>query len=260
MNEFLQIKRESGVHGARWGKMHGGYFSDHAVALPFVNTIVRAAREAKPHIIVDLGGGTGFISSMVAEQCQGCVVIDVEHSAKQLDVARHEHVVALDRSIDTLSRSDINPDDMALMLIMRSVIHYFGEHGIDPLLRHLRTIAKRGEFFIHQTASFEREREAECMNLLYRLMKTEKWYTTRADLSKRLNESGWMVHTVVSAPCLTLSSSDLKVRYSLSDAIIAEIRDKVTNNYPDMDNIFSVLPDGSFEARLHYFIYVCSGS
>jgi SAM-dependent methyltransferase len=260
MNELLQIKREAGIHGEKWDKMHGGYFSDRAVALPFVNTIVRAAREAGPKIIADLGGGTGFISSMVAEQCNDCVVIDVDYSDKQLDVLRHEQVVSLDRSIDELSRRDINPDDMVLMLIMRSVIHYFGKSGIDTLLRHLRSIVRRGEFFIHQTASFESEREAECMNLLYRLMKTEKWYTTRADLSRRLGRNGWKVHAIVPAPYLPLSSADLQMRYSLSDATMADIREEIVRRYPDMDNIFSVLDNDGFEARLHYFIYVCSAA
>ena len=58
---------EQVVHGASWGRVHGGYFSDPAVARP----LVAAAREvwaaAQPEVIVDLGGGTGFLLSQLRE-------------------------------------------------------------------------------------------------------------------------------------------------------------------------------------------------
>jgi hypothetical protein len=62
--------------------------------------------------------------------------------------------------------------------MMRSVLHYFGKDGLRPVLRHLRAQAKPGEYFIHQTASFERVRDANCLNNLYAMMRTQKWYPT----------------------------------------------------------------------------------
>ena len=41
--------------------MHGGYFSDPAIADPFIGFVQKAIDVSKPGVIVDLGGGTGFV-------------------------------------------------------------------------------------------------------------------------------------------------------------------------------------------------------
>ncbi|MCX5649196.1 MAG: hypothetical protein NTX40_08895 [Planctomycetota bacterium] len=56
-----RIDREAGVQGPRWHTVHEGYFADAAIAQPFVEAVRRAVLASKPHVVADLGGGTGFV-------------------------------------------------------------------------------------------------------------------------------------------------------------------------------------------------------
>jgi hypothetical protein len=139
---------------------------------------------------------------------------------------------------------------------MRSVLHYLGENGVTPLLRHLRNQAKEGEFFLHQSASFENEEEADCLNALYRYMRTHKWYPTADDLKKRLADSGWSVTATTPAPTLLLKSDDLGLRYALDTSDLVRIRDTMAREFGKMNRVFRITPSG-FHADLHYQIYTC---
>ena len=139
---------------------------------------------------------------------------------------------------------------------MRSVLHYFGENGITPLLRHLRDQAQEGEFFLHQSASFENEADAVCLNTLYKLMRTHKWYPTLNDLQKRLTESGWRVTVTTPAPSLLLTSDDLALRYALDTSDLVRIRDKMAEEFGKTNNVFRSKKSG-FQVDLHYQIYTC---
>ena len=56
-----EVQKEQLVHGGKWQSVFGGYFSDLEMATPFLSEIAAALLSAPPQIIVDLGGGTGFI-------------------------------------------------------------------------------------------------------------------------------------------------------------------------------------------------------
>lgn len=43
------------------GTLHGGYFSDPATARPLVETAKGIFAKSPVNVIVDLGGGTGFL-------------------------------------------------------------------------------------------------------------------------------------------------------------------------------------------------------
>ena len=77
----------------------------------------------------------------------------------------------------------------------RSTLHYFGLSGIDPLLKHLRDQFLPGEFFVHQSACFSRQGDADLMNLLYERMGTGKWFFTKYVLLARLEKAGFAVLT-----------------------------------------------------------------
>ena len=78
MNE--QIGREESVHGEQWGELHGGYFSDPAIALPFVERVKELLIESRADVVVDLGGGTGFLLSQLAAQglCEGLALVNLD--------------------------------------------------------------------------------------------------------------------------------------------------------------------------------------
>ena len=165
-----RLGAEKSVHGASWGRMHGGYFSDPAVARPLLDAVRAAWNATHPDAIVDLGGGTGFLLAQLRAAGIGgesrLTVLD--DSPPQLAEAAKAGLECMRGSVDAFHRAEAAPTGSRILWIMRSMLHYAGEQGLAPLLKHLRAQAEPGEFWLHQTACFEREEDAACLNALYR--------------------------------------------------------------------------------------------
>lgn len=254
-----EIARESRIHGRKWDNLHDGYFSDPVVAAPFIDEVLKRIEKQPPEIMVDFGGGTGFISSLLSctDVGSNILYVDIDHSARQLDEACKRNVCVMNRKIHEVKRLDITPEERSLFFLMRSVLHYFGQEGLSYILEHVRRQSRVGEYFIHQSASFEKRHEAHCLNLLYRLMKTDKWYPDRELMCRELEVSGWRVISVLPAPTLLLRSEDLMVRYGLTEKIIKDIIRAISTGFPSMPDIFRVKGDCAFDAELRYMIYTC---
>lgn len=256
MNE--QINREESVHGEQWGELHGGYFSDPAIAQPFVERVKDILMESHADIVVDLGGGTGFLLSHLAAQglCEGLSFVNLDGSDVQLASAREAGITCVRALVTDFRRSDVGPESRRFFFMMRSVLHYFGEAGLLPVLLHLHSQAKEGEIFVHQTASFEDKKDAACLNALYRHMNSDKWYPTVRELKGSMAKAGWSMTEMSPAPALVLTSDDLARRYALQMDDVMRIRDVMTQEFGGQTNVFRVLPNG-FWAKLHYRIYTC---
>jgi SAM-dependent methyltransferase len=256
-----QIKKEEGVHGTHWNAVHGGYFSDPMVAAPLVQKIKDLAGKSRTEVIVDLGGGTGFLLSqlLVAGVEPGVSLVNLDDSTTQLDFARETGVSCIRGSVGSFLRREVGPQEGRFLFIMRSVLHYFGEDGLRPVLRHLRAQAKPGECFVHQTASFCRRRDANCLNELYKMMGTQKWYPTVDFLCECLRAEGWQVLEVLPVLPLQLTCDDLMQRYHLDQKDVLHIRDRLSQNSLVSDEVFKKTDDG-FCAFLHYWIYVCTAA
>jgi hypothetical protein len=256
-----ETDRERAIHGETWDAFHGGYFSDPAVAGPLVERIRTAAVASEPRVVVDLGGGTGYVLSQLraAGIDAGVSLVNLEGSGLQMAAARKAGLTCIRGSVDTFRRSDVGAESERFLFIMRSVLHYFGQEGLHRVLRHVRTQARPGEFFVHQTASFQDRRDAEGLNALYRMMGTQKWYPTVGDLRQCLTEEGWDVMEVTPGPPLTLTCSDLAKRYGLNPTDMTQIGRRLAQDFPDRPAVFRHEPDG-FAAFLHYSIYVCSAA
>lgn len=257
MNE--QLQREAGVHGQNWGAVHGGYFSDPGVAAPLVGKVRELAERHGAARIVDLGGGTGFLLGQLRQSGLDprIALALVDESEVQVGIARQSGFCCVRRGVEKFSREDFGEDPGACLWMMRSVLHYFGEAGLRPALRHLHRQAKPGEFFVHQTASFQLQRDADCLNDLYRLMNTPKWYPTIDGLRSILEEEGWAVREILPAAPLPLSSADLAQRYHLDPALVSKIRERLGHYAETGAGVFETTPDG-FCAYLHYATYVCA--
>jgi|WetSurMetagenome_2_1015567.scaffolds.fasta_scaffold00429_15 hypothetical protein len=253
------IGKEKAVHGQHWGAVHGGYFSNPAIAQPLVETVKGILAESPADVVVDFGGGTGYLLSLLALHGigAGAELVNVDCSETQLALTNKKGISTICASISSFRRGDIAAEDKRFFFMMRSVLHYHGEKGLQPLLRRLRDQAKKGEFFAHQSASFDNEEEAACLNFLYRQMRTGKWYTTIDDLKDRLAESGWLVTATTPAPPLLLTSDELARRYALDTNDIARIRSVMATTFSGMDRVFRLTPSG-FQADLHYKIYTCA--
>lgn len=252
------IGTEKVVHGPLWGAFHNGYFSDPAVALPLINTVLGVLAQSPADVVVDLGGGTGFLLSQLAAQGVGdaTALINVDCSEAQLEHMDKVGLASVHLPIGEFRRHTVAADDQRLCLMMRSVLHYLGDGGLRPLLGHLRGQAREGEYFVHQSASFDNEHDAACLNTLYRHMRTRKWYPAVDDMKQRLADSGWRVVGTLSAPPLVLTSEDLALRYALNSRDIARIRDVMADEFGGMSGVYRQTPTG-FEADLHYRIFTC---
>lgn len=253
-----QIGREASVHGEQWGELHGGYFSDPAIALPFVEIARELLMGSHADVVVDLGGGTGFLLSQLAGKglCEGLALVNLDGSDVQLASARKAGITCVRALVTDFRRSDAGPEDKRFFFLMRSVLHYFGKSGLLPVLTHLRSQAKEGEIFVHQTASFEDKAEADCLNALYSYMQSDKWYPTISELESSVTKAGWRLTDMSAAPALLLTSDDLAGRYALQMADVMRIRHIMAKEFGKQTSVFGVLPNG-FWAKLHYRIYTC---
>jgi len=254
-----QINRENVFHGARWNQAHEGYFSDPAVAAPLVQKVHDLARQSEPETIIDLGGGTGTLLAQVrtSHAAPGATLVDLDASFAQLAIAKAAGFACLQGSVDAFTRHELPFENQHTLFLMRSVLHYFGQEGLRRVLRHIRAQLRPGEFFVHQTASFQRQQDADCLNTLYHLMRTPKWYPTVDTLCGCLQEEGWRVLEVCPAPPLRLRSDDLMSRYDLDETDLCRILEDRSLTSAAPDDVFQK-NDRSFCAYLHYSIYVCS--
>lgn len=252
------IGTETIIHGQLWGAVHNGYFSDPAVVRPLVKAVMDVLAGSPADVVVDLGGGTGFLLSRLAAQGLGAhtALINVDCSEAQLELMDKSGLVSVHQPIGEFKRRDVATDGQRLCLMMRSVLHYLGEDGLNSLLGHLRDQVKGGEYFVHQSAAFENGEDAACLNALYRHMRTRKWFPTVKELEYRLASSGWLVTGTIPAPTLVLESDELAHRYALDPGDIAGIRDSMSKEFGSVNSVFRLTATG-FRADLHYRIFIC---
>jgi SAM-dependent methyltransferase len=177
-NREQLISKESGIYGRRWNTFHDGYFSDANVAYPLIEVIKRAVEESHPAVVADLGGGTGFILKELLKlrELSDIRLVNVDISPIQLSECEDPRIVHIQAFADQFTRSQLQASECRLLFIARSLLHYFGDSGLRPLLQHIRSQLKKNEIFIHQSACFESAKDAECLNLFYKLMGTPKYY------------------------------------------------------------------------------------
>jgi SAM-dependent methyltransferase len=257
-SEEDSVRREMKIHGTRWGSFHHRYFSDPEVAEPLTAAILSAVYAARPDVIADLGGGTGFLLKELLwrRPLEGVRLVDVDVSDRQLSACEDDRIERLAASASTVARRDLVAEDRHLLLVARSLLHYFGCDGLLPLLRHLRSQLQVGELFVHQSACFKDSEDAACLNRVYEMMGTEKWYFTVDELEAALGKAGFSLSEVRAAPPLQLDSGDLAERYELSAAQVASIREEVAREFGERPGVFTSAGEG-FTAWLHYSIFTC---
>jgi len=258
MIEKQSIYSEEGIHGARWRTLHDGYFSNPEVSFPLLDAIEKVIGISHPTVIADLGGGTGFMLGELLRRLNlpGVRLTNVEISPKQLSTCNDKRIFLIQASASQFKRRQLQVANGELLLIARSLLHYFGQSGIGHLLRHIRYQLIEGEFFIHQSACFQRSEDAACLNLIYNLMGTDKWYGTINETEELLKKEGWEICFESPAPKLHLSSQDLAERYRLSPNQVKLIRIEVERHCGPLPDVF-IKTDAGFNAWLHYCIFVC---
>lgn len=255
--ENQSVSKELTVHGQRFTSIFDGYFSDPDMAMPLVEAVERAIDATRPGVVADLGGGTGFIlSELLRRGLQGVRLVNVEISSKQISVCNDDRIAILQASADKVTRRELQAEDEKLMLIARAVLHYFGRLGLDPLLIHLHGLLQPGEYFVHQSAAFLQPQDADLMNHLYARMGTQKWFFTVDDLKSRLEDAGFIVHEVIPAPNLEMSSVDLGERYGLSSEQRASIGREIERLFGRDRDVFT-FNGNEFKANLHSAIFTC---
>lgn len=252
------VRREAQVHGARWEGLHHRYFSDSKVAEPLTAAILEAVDASRPEVIADLGGGTGFILKELLRRnpLEGVRLVDVDASETQLSACDDGRIERLAASAASVTRRDLGAEGQCLLLVARSLLHYFGRAGLQPLLRHLRGQLQVGEAFVHQSACFADEGDAACLNRVYGMMGTEKRYFTIDELEAALEEAGFALREIGPAPPLRLDSVDLAERYGLRREEVASIREEVGREFGERAGVFVETREG-FTAWLHYSIFTC---
>lgn len=253
------IDQEVVIHGTQWNRVHGGYFSDPGVAGLFLGEVRKVMAHSPPDVVVDFGGGTGFLLEELLKQCPYPHVqcLDVDLSEKQLACVTHPRISTVFGSVEDFDRRRWDCRGRRFLFLMRSVLHYFARDRWLPVLRHIRAQMMPGEYFVHQTACFESERECDCLNALYREMGTGKEYPMVTTLHDLLKEAGWSVRSTLAAPRLPLESGELEMRYHLAPAESRRIRSCLLNRFGPLEDAF-VSTAAGFRAFLPYTIFTCT--
>jgi trans-aconitate methyltransferase len=252
-------KLESRFYGKKWDAIHGGYFSDPKMARPFVDMAARAVKKHKPGVIVDLGGGAGFVLGELSKRDLGSAprLINVDSSAEQLKAAKERGLECLNIPAEKFTRGMAAAPGESLMIIMRSVLHYYKGEEQPVFLRHIRRQMKKNEFFLHQTGSFTTQAEAEAMNQLYRLMRTTKAYFTPGRINAMLQAAGFKTTRPRRVYPVRVPSAELANRYKLTKADIAKIIATI-GAYPGTRQVFLAPNPGSFDLWFKYYIFRCA--
>ncbi|HUT26442.1 MAG TPA: methyltransferase domain-containing protein [Methanomassiliicoccales archaeon] len=213
------VSKELKYHGGKWATAHGSYFSDLIKAAPMLDAAHSTAERCRPEVIADIGGGTGFLLRHLGDRLNGLRprLVNVDISDEQLQVCRERGLDTLFCSALDLRREMLLGEVERLMLISRSVLHYFGREGQDRFLSSLRSVMEEGEMLVHQPACFASKEEKECMNELYPMMGVDKFYMTPDELRAAHERNGWKVVEILNAPSLDLCSEDLAERYALGN-------------------------------------------
>ena len=184
-------------------------------------------------------------------------LVDLDASVAQLAEARGKGLTTIEGTVGGFRRGDVAAEGETVMWLMRSVLHYAGEEGLVPLLKHVRMQAAEGERWVHQTACFERGEDAACLNELYRRMRTGKWYPTVAVLRGCLERAGWRVDGIRPAAVLPLESGELGMRYGIGPDELRTIGRDLAAGLGHSREVFEERPDG-FRADLYYRIWICT--
>jgi len=249
---------EKNIYGKKWGRVHGGYFSDLQILKVYLDEVLKYLKLEKINVVGDLGGGTGFVLYSLLEHLGNTDIklINIDSALEQLAQVDVDCIKVLHKSFNEFKRGDLCLDKECLMLIARSVLHYVGSNGLHPLLRHIGSQLECGEYFIHQTACFNKSCDADCLNEIYDMMKTGKWYPTVSTLISSLEVSGFEVESLIEVPSLPLKMEELSERYAID---LNDFKSRLNfwkEKYFDLNDVI-VFSDKSFTAYLHYKIFIC---
>ncbi len=252
------IAREAGIHGAEWESAHGGYFADPHVARPLIETAVRVAHHSRPQVIVDLGGGTGYLLGQLMNDLTDPALryVNVDLSLKQLDRDHQPRVHKIRCGLTEFQREWVDDSDKRFLFLMRSVLHYFGKDHLPEALATLRGHLRAGEYFVHQSACFDEQNNADCLNQLYADMNTPKCYPIVPVMRDLLEKAGFSVESIEPAPSLPLDAPELARRYQIDAANMSAIQARLAKCFGRIEHVFEPAADG-FRAWLHYHIFVC---
>jgi O-methyltransferase involved in polyketide biosynthesis len=188
---------------------------------------------------------------------QGIRLVNVDISPLQLQECQDDRITLLQASVAQITRQDLaGGEDSRLLLVARGILHYFSQPELRRLLRHLRSQEREGELFVHHSSCFLKAKDAECLNLLYERMGTQKWFGTLAEMEALLQEEGWSICQVQPAPRIPLDSPDLAERYGLRPRQIVAIREEMADKYGQRPGVFIFTKDG-FRAWLEAYVFSC---
>jgi len=249
---------EKKLYGETWNTVYGGYFADPDVARPLVGAVLGAVDESDPSVIADLGGGTGFVLREIGRAvgpARNPRLVCVDSSREQLDDCPGQ-ILTVECPLERVERAMLAGPGDSLLLCIRSVLHYFGEAGLAPVLADLRAVLAPGEYLVHQSICIEDPGEQATANLLYELMDTGKWYPTVGGLIEALETAGLRVVETRQAAPLPLDSEELVERYGVERDRMEEIGRELERHRPGSSRVFVPRDDG-FTLLLDYTVMTC---
>lgn len=241
MKKIGMSEEEKQIHGTKWSNVLEGHFFNKNVSFPFIKFITEKLVETTPDIVVDIGGGTGFllnqlINNGIDEIKKDIKLINIDMSEIQITNIINKRIIGYESSAINFSRSLLDKnDDKKITFIMRYVLHYFGPNVIKDALTNIRSQMKTGELLIHHTLCTDTEEDGIVINYFYRNFagiynKSHKWIPSFQQIEELLNSSGFIIANVKNADLASYSQDILISRYKITKKDIDEIKNFTKNN------------------------------
>ena len=181
--------------GDRWYNDHIDYFSDPDVARPYIGAIIDIMVSQRPNVLADIGGGSGSITSQLAERDAWKKVrfMNLDLSYENGHISRGEGPFSSCGYRAELKREELVEEGQRLMMINRSPLQTLGVDNQRPFISRIRRLMRPGEAIVMQVSCFDSEEAKDCMNTIQSLMGTGDWYPTRSLVESMMNASDWEV-------------------------------------------------------------------
>jgi len=226
--------REESFYGAQWGRRYGGYFSDPDVAGPLIERLLNELERRPLDVIIDLGGGTGFILDQLSAfpLPAGVRCVNLEPSLAQLQCVSNPRIEKLQISILDFNRRMLDPCPQGVLFCSRSTLHYFGIMNLDSALHHLAAQMLPGESLIHQSLCCGGIEDALFLGELMNQLGSGKWVLPAESLGRAIAKHGFKIEYILPAAALEMSCAEMSARYRRSREDVERLVAGLAADYP----------------------------
>jgi len=97
-------EEEKQIYGTKWSNIVNGHFSNPDISSPFIKFITKRLIETTPDVVVDIGGGTGFLLSQLIDNGiddikKNIKLVNIDVSKAQIKAIINKRIIGYEASV-----------------------------------------------------------------------------------------------------------------------------------------------------------------